>query len=153
MDGSLRGGSGAAARLIGARDEIALVKNTSEGIATVAMGLDWRPGDKIVCFREEFPANFLPWQRLASKGVEIEALSIEDPLDRVDQACRGARLLAVSYVNYLSGIRVDLKAFGEICRRQGCFYFVDAIQGMGAFPIDVEATGIDALAADGHKWS
>lgn len=143
----------AAARLIGARKaEIALVKNTSEGIATIAMGLDWRAGDKIVCFREEFPANFLPWQRLTSKGVQIEALSIEDPLERVDEACRGARLLAISYVNYISGIRVNLKAFGEICRRRGCFFFVDAIQGMGAFPIDVEEWGIDALAADGHKW-
>jgi selenocysteine lyase/cysteine desulfurase len=143
----------AVARLIGARaGEIALVKNTSEGIATVAMGLDWRSGDKIVCFREEFPANFLPWQRLVSRGVAIEVLSITDPLDRIDEACRGARLLAVSYVNYISGIRMDLKALGEICRRRGCFYFVDAIQGMGAFPIDVEAAGIDALAADGHKW-
>jgi len=143
----------AAARLIGAQDrEIAIVKNTSEGIATIAMGLDWRAGDKIVCFRDEFPANFLPWGRLASQGVTVEALSIEDPLDKIDQACRGARLLAVSYVNYLSGFRVDLDALGEICRRRGCFHFVDAIQGMGAFPIDVEASGIDALAADGHKW-
>jgi selenocysteine lyase/cysteine desulfurase len=143
----------AAARLLGARPtEIAVVKNTSEGIATVAMGLDWRPGDRVVCFQEEFPANFLPWQRLALKGVQIDTLSINDPLERVDQACQGARLLAVSYVNYLSGIRVDLKAFGEICRRRGCFYFVDAIQGMGAFPIDVDAAGVDALAADGHKW-
>lgn len=143
----------AAARLIHARDsEIALVKNTSEGIATIAMGLKWRAGDRIVCFREEFPANFLPWQRLASQGVRIEVLSIQDPLERIDQACQGARLLAISYVNYLSGIRVDLNGIGEICRRRGCFYFVDAIQGMGAFPIDVEASGIDALAADGHKW-
>ena len=143
----------AAARLIGARGgEIALVKNTSEGIATIALGLDWRPGDKIVCFREEFPANFLPWQRLVSKGVKLEVLSIEDSLDRIDQACQGARLLAVSFVNYLSGIRIDLNALGEICRRRDCFYFVDAIQGMGAFPIDVDQAGIDALAADGHKW-
>ena len=89
----------AAARLIGARGgEIALVKNTSEGIATIALGLDWRPGDKIVCFREEFPANFLPWQRLVSKGVKLEVLSIEDSLDRIDQACQGARLLAVNDV-------------------------------------------------------
>jgi selenocysteine lyase/cysteine desulfurase len=143
----------AAAKLIGAdRSEIALVKNTSEGIATIAMGIDWRPGDRMVGFREEFPANLLPWKRLQSRGVEVEWLSIHDPLDRIDEACRGARLLAISYVNYLSGHRVDLAAIGEICRRRECFYFVDAIQGMGAFPIDVEAAGIDALAADGHKW-
>jgi selenocysteine lyase/cysteine desulfurase len=55
-------------------------------------------------------------------------------------------------VNYLSGHRVDLTAIGEICKRHGCFYFVDAIQGLGVFPIDVRAMHIDALAADGHKW-
>lgn len=143
----------AAARLIGAQPgEIALVKNTSEGVATVAIGIDWQPGDRIVGFKEEFPANLLPWKRLEHKGLRVDWLSITDPLDRIDQACRGARLLAVSYVNYLSGHRVNLSALGEICRRRSCFFFVDAIQGMGAFPIDVEADRIDALAADGHKW-
>lgn len=143
----------ATARLIGAKGtEIALVKNTSEGIATIAMGMDWKAGDKIVVFREEFPANLLPWRRLEAKGARLEMLSIFDSLDRIDGACEGARLLAVSFVNYLSGHRVDLAGIGEICKRRGCFYFVDAIQGMGAFPIDVHAMGIDALAADGHKW-
>lgn len=141
------------ARLIGADpSEIALVKNTSEGIATIALGIDWRSGDRIVGFKEEFPANSLPWIRLEAKGVRVEWLSVTDPLDRIDQACQGARLLAISFVNFLSGFRVDLSAIGEICRRRGCFFFVDAIQGMGAFPLDVEINQIDALAADGHKW-
>jgi selenocysteine lyase/cysteine desulfurase len=144
---------GATARLIGAhRDEIAIVKNTSEGIATVALGIDWRPGDKIVAFQEEFPANYYPWLRLEKRGVQVEWLSIHDPLEKLDAAAAGARLLAISYVNYLSGHRVDLEAIGEICHRRGCFYFVDAIQGMGAFPIDVRRSRIHALAADGHKW-
>jgi selenocysteine lyase/cysteine desulfurase len=142
-----------AARLIGAEPgEIALVKNTSEGIATVAMGLDWHPGDKIVAFGEEFPANYYPWKRLEARGVRVEWLSIFDPLDRVDAACRGARLLAVSFVQYLSGFRADLEAIGEICHRHGCFFLVDAIQGLGAFPLDVRQARIHALAADGHKW-
>ncbi len=143
----------AAARLIGASPrEIAIVKNTSEGIATVAIGIDWKPGDRIVAFEEEFPANFLPWKKLEAGGVRITWLSIEDPLDKIDAACDGARLLAVSFVQYLSGYRADLNAIGEICRRRGCFFFVDAIQGLGAFPLDVERARIDALAADGHKW-
>jgi cysteine desulfurase/selenocysteine lyase len=143
----------ATARLIGAhRNEIAIVKNTSEGIATVAQGLEWRPGDKIVAFREEFPANYYPWKRLEETGVGVEWLSYLDPLDRIDEACRGARLLAISFVQYLSGHRVDLEAIGEICRRHGCIYFVDAIQGLGAFPVDVRKMHIGALAADGHKW-
>lgn len=143
----------AAARLInGSADEIAIVKNTSEGINTVALGLDWRTGDRVVAFREEFPSNDFPWRRLESRGVQVKWLSIYDPLERIADAVRGARLLAISFVNYQSGYRVRLRALGEICREHGCFFFVDAIQGMGAFPIDVEACHIDALAADGHKW-
>jgi cysteine desulfurase / selenocysteine lyase len=143
----------AAARLIHAdRSEIALVKNTSEGIATVALGLDWRPGDKMVAFNEEFPANVLPWRRLESRQVKVEWLSINDPLERIDHACRGARLLAISFVQYLSGFRADLEAIGEICSRHNCFFLVDAIQGLGAFPLDVDRCHIDGLASDGHKW-
>ena len=143
----------AAARLIGAdRSEIALVKNTSEGIATVAMGLDWKPGDRVVGFHEEFPANIYPWRQLEDRGVSVTWLSIADPLDRIEEACRGARLLAISFVQFLSGYRAPAQAIGEICHRNRCLFLVDAIQGLGAFPIDVRACRIDALAADGHKW-
>lgn len=142
-----------AARLVNCdASEIALMKNTSEGIATVAMGLDWRPGDRIVAFREEFPANYYPWKRLEEKGIAVTWLSVNDPLDRIDEACRGARLLAISFVQFLSGYRAPIQAIGEICHRNHCIYLVDAIQGLGAFPIDVRASHIDALAADGHKW-
>jgi selenocysteine lyase/cysteine desulfurase len=144
---------GATARLVGAEPaEIALVKNTSEGIATVAMGLDWKPGDRMVGFREEFPANYFPWKRLEQKGVTVTWLSVEDPLERIEQACRGAKLLAISFVQFLSGYRAPLQEIGEICRRNRCIFLVDAIQGLGAFPVDVRTCGIDALAADGHKW-
>jgi selenocysteine lyase/cysteine desulfurase len=143
----------AAAALINANaGEIALVKNTSEGIAIFANGLKWRAGDVVVAFREEFPSNFYPWKRLEAEGVEVRWLSCFDSLDRIDGACQGARLLAISYVQYLSGYRVDLDAIGEICARRRAIFFVDAIQGMGAFPIDVRRSRIHALAADGHKW-
>ncbi len=143
----------AAARLIGAhRDEIATIKNTSEGLATVAMGLDWRPGDRVIAFQEEFPANVFPWKRLERHSVKVEWLSAADPLETIDKAAHGARLLAISYVQYLSGRRADLEAIGEICHRHGCLFVVDAIQGLGAFPLDVKKARIHALAADGHKW-
>jgi selenocysteine lyase/cysteine desulfurase len=141
------------ARLINASpEEIAIVKNTSEGIATVALGLDWKPGDRVVAFKEEFPANYYPWLRLESRGVQLTWLSIHDSIETIADAVKGARLLAISFVNYLSGYRVNLQAIGEVCHAHNCFYFVDAIQGMGVFPIDVELCHIDALAADGHKW-
>src|ERR1019366_9420015 len=133
-----------AARLVnGSSEEIAIVKNTSEGIATVAMGLDWHPGDKIVAFEGEFPANQYPWRRLESKGVRIEWLPVTAPLERVDLAARGARLLAISFVQFLSGYRSDLDGIGEICHRHGLIFVVDAIQGLGAFPVDVQAAHID----------
>jgi selenocysteine lyase/cysteine desulfurase len=143
----------AAAQLLGAnRNEIALMKNTSEGISAVVRGLDWRPGDRIVSFREEFPSNYYPWLRMESQRCYVEWLSAHDPLEKIDHACTGAKLLAISFVQYLSGFRVDLNAIGEICKRRNCFFFVDAIQGLGAFPLNVETAHIDALAADGHKW-
>jgi selenocysteine lyase/cysteine desulfurase len=143
----------AAARLINAnRNEMALVKNTSEGIATVAMGLDWQPGDRIVAFHEEFPANYYPWKRLEARGIAVDWLSVEDPLDRIAESARGAKLLAISFVQFLSGYRSPIQAIGEICHANHCLFLVDAIQGLGAFPIDVRASHIDALASDGHKW-
>jgi selenocysteine lyase/cysteine desulfurase len=142
-----------AARLVnGTPEEIAIVKNTSEGIATVAMGLDWGPGDRIVAFEEEFPANQYPWRRLESKGVKIDWLPATAPLDRIEEAARGARLLSISFVQFLTGYRAEIAGIGEICKRHGVIYFVDAIQGLGVFPLDVRAAHIDALAADGHKW-
>jgi selenocysteine lyase/cysteine desulfurase len=143
----------AAARLVGAdRSEIALVKNTSEGIATVALGLDWKPGDRMVAFREEFPANYYPWKRLEEKGVNVIWLSVTDPIEKIAGAARGAKLLAISFVQFLTGYRAPIQVIGEICRANRCIFLVDAIQGLGAFPLDVRSCHIDALAADGHKW-
>ena len=143
----------AAARLINAgKDEIAIVKNTSEGISFIAEGFPWKSGDQVIAFREEFPANYYPWLRLENRGVKLKWLSIYDDIDTIAAAIPGSRLLAISFVNYLSGYRVDLPALGKLCRENGCFFFVDAIQGMGVYPLDIEECGIDALAADGHKW-
>ena len=132
--------------------EIAIVKNTSEGISFIATGLKWQAGAKIVAFREEFPANFFPWRKLEETGVRVEWLSVFDPLEKIEEAVRGAQLLSISFVQYLSGYRAPIEAIGEICRRSNCIFVVDAIQGLGAFPLDVRKCNIDALAADGHKW-
>ncbi|HUX66650.1 MAG TPA: aminotransferase class V-fold PLP-dependent enzyme [Terriglobales bacterium] len=143
------------ARLVNAAPaEIAFTKNTSEGLATIAQGLDWRPGDRIVAFDCEFPANLYPWLALRSRGVVVELLpaaALTD-LDRLRRACRGARLLSLSLVQFVSGFRADLEAVGAICRETGTWFLVDAIQGLGAFPVDVKRAGVHALAADGHKW-
>ncbi len=146
----------AAAQLIGAsKSEIAITKNTSEGLSFIANGLDWRSGDIVVGVRGDFPANYFPWARLRRLGVQLRWVELRDgciDVDELDRACEGARLLAVSFVHYLSGFRLDLDAVGEICKRRGCLFVVDAVQGLGPFPIDVKRSGIHALSASGHKW-
>lgn len=136
--------------------DIAFVKNTSEGIGIVAEGLPWQPGDNIVTAREEYPANIYPWMNLAGRGVEVRTvvsrenrLEIDDLFAALDSR---TRLLSISFIEFASGFRNDLDAIGAECRRRGILFFVDAIQGLGVFPLDVQQTPIDFLAADGHKW-
>ena len=146
----------AAGRLMGCgSDEVAITKNTSEGLSFVANGLDWRPGDVVVGIRDEFPANYFPWLRLAERGVRLRWLDLKNgriELDEIDRACDGARLLAVSFVQYLSGFRIDLDALGEICRRRDVLLVIDGVQGLGPFPVDVRKSGVHALSASAHKW-
>lgn len=145
--------------LLGAGDagEIAMVKNTSEGVSTVAFGLDWKPGDNVVVPRGEFPANAYPWLALGERGVEVRRVETDAngryaPADVERQMDARTRVVAVSFVNYATGFRADLAEIGRLCRDGGVLLFVDAIQGLGALPLNVEGMHIDVLAADGHKW-
>ena len=145
-----------AARLIGCGpDEIVITKNTSEGLSFVANGLDWRPGDVVVGIRDEFPANYFPWLRLEQRGVQLRWLDLKNgriELEEIDKACAGARLLAVSFVQYLSGFRLDLDALGEICRRRDVLLVIDGVQGLGPFPVNVKQSRVHAFSASAHKW-
>lgn len=135
--------------------EIALVKNTSEAISFVASGLEWNPGDNVVGTSEEFPSNRIPWEALSRHGVAYRPADIsgEDPehaiLARIDQR---TRLVAVSSIQYASGLRLNLERLGKACRERGILFMVDAIQSLGAFPMDVRAIQADFVMADGHKW-
>lgn len=146
-----------AAALINAQpDEMAFVKNTSEGLSLVANGLSWQSGDNVVISSAEFAANVYPWQALRSRGVQVRTVLEEEgrvPLERILETINArTRVVSISSVQYASGFRTDLAALGEFCKAKGVFLCVDAIQSLGAFPIDVEAMHIDFLAADGHKW-
>ena len=137
-------------------DEVTFVKNTTEGLSFVANGLNWNNGDNIVTTNAEFPANIYPWQGLQNRGVKVRMVLEEDgriPLDKLMQAIDNrTRLVTISSVQYASGFRTNLAALGEFCQSKGVFFCVDAIQSLGAFPIDVKAMNIDFLSADGHKW-
>jgi selenocysteine lyase/cysteine desulfurase len=147
----------AVARLLGAAsDDVAFVANTSEGIAKVAGGLDWSDGDEIVLGDLEYPANVYPWACQRPRGARLRFVPSEDgclPAERLIAALGArTRVLAVSMVQFTSGYRVDLAPLAEACRRRGILFVLDAIQGLGVFPVDVGALGVGALAADGRKW-
>jgi selenocysteine lyase/cysteine desulfurase len=146
------------ARLINAAsaDQIALLKNTSEGLSAVAFGLAWRPGDNIVGIARDFPSNRVVWEALDRIGVELRPVDVNsapDPEAALIAACDGrTRLLAVSWVHYVTGLRLDLERLGSHCRSRDILFCVDAIQGLGALRLDVQACGADFVAGDGHKW-
>ena len=137
-------------------DDIALLKNTTEGISLVAWGLDWQAGDNVVLPLAEFPSNRLPWLAQAERGVEAREIDIRSASDAeqalIDAMDSNTRLLSVSSVQWADGFRFDLERLGEACRKRGVLFFVDAIQQLGALPLDVESAHIDFLAADAHKW-
>jgi cysteine desulfurase/selenocysteine lyase len=147
-----------AAALIGARpEEIALVSNTTSGIGLVAEGLDWREGDNVVTFADEFPSNLYPWMNLASRGVETRRVATDvsgrSDLEKLAAACDArTRIVTVSWVGFATGYRHDIRRIAQIAHNQGALIFIDAIQGLGAFPLNVNECEIDFLAADGHKW-
>ncbi len=136
-------------------DEIALVENTSAGLNLVAGGLDWRAGDRVVIPSGEFPSNRLPWIALRSKGIDVVEIDLprEDPETALTAALTDrTRVLSVSAVRYDDGTRLDLERLGRACRRHGTLLCVDAIQQVGAFPLDPVGAGVDFLACGAHKW-
>jgi selenocysteine lyase/cysteine desulfurase len=148
----------AAARMVNATaDEIAFVSNTTAGIALVAEGFPWTAGDNVVTLDNEFPSNQYPWLNLAARGVETRRVPIGDAgrIDyaRLAAACdRRTRIVAASWIGYATGFRAEVARLAQIAHDCGARLFLDAIQGLGAFPLDVRAAGVDYFAADGHKW-
>ena len=146
------------AELVGASpDEIAFVKSTSHGLAMVAEGLDWRSGDEVaVASALEYPSNVYAWKHLADRGVGLGEIPVRDGAVTPEAVAAvigpRTRVVAVSSVQFASGHRTDLDAIGQLCRDRGVLFVVDAIQQAGAFPIDVKASGIHAMAACSHKW-
>lgn len=149
------------ARLIGAEaGDVALVASTTTGIVDIAFALDWRPGDRVVVFDGEFPTNVTPWQQAAATfGLEVVRLPLVgfcgDPrpgLAELEAVLRrGVRLVAVSAVQFQTGLRMPLAEMAAACHRHGAELFVDAIQAVGVVPVDVRE-GIDYLACGSHKW-
>jgi selenocysteine lyase/cysteine desulfurase len=146
------------AEMLGSRPEqVAFMRNTSDGLSTVANGLSWLPGDNLVTFRNEFPSNLYPWFRIRDAlGVEVRLCEERQgrvDLDELISLIDGrTRLVAISQVQYASGFRADLERIGRAARAHDALLVVDVIQALGVVPINVEAELVDVAAAACHKW-
>jgi cysteine desulfurase / selenocysteine lyase len=147
-----------AANMLGARPEqIAFMRNTSDGLSTIANGLGWKAGDNLVTFRHEFPSNAYPWLRLREAfGVEVRRceerggrIDLDEMIALIDNR---TRIVAVSHVQFATGFRADLKRLGAAARAVDALLVVDVIQAMGVIPINVAEDLIDVAAGAGHKW-
>ncbi len=151
------------ARWVGAQpDEIGFVANTTSGVVFAAMCFPWERGDAVVVLDGEFPSNVTPWQQAAAlHGLRVDRIPAArfgspDPghgLAQLGDALRaGAKVVAVSAVQFQTGLRMPLSAICHLAHRHGAAVFVDAIQGCGVVPLDFEALGVDLATCGGHKW-
>ena len=150
-------GRKAGAAIIGAQpEEIALLGPTTLGIALIANGLTWEPGDEIICYRDDYPANVYPWQELESlHGVVIKYIEPETPghitPDHIAALLSPkTKLCALASCHFLTGWRIDVDAIGQLLHANNVLFSLDAIQTIGAFETNVRH--VDFLSADSHKW-
>jgi len=137
-------------------EQIALIKNTSEGINIVGAGFPWEPGDNVVITEHEHENNTFPWRHLAERGVEIRFAEPDaDGCVRLSSYERAAddrtRIIAVAWVAYGNGYRADLPALGRFCKAHKIKLVVDAIQAVGVLNDRVDSLGADVVVAGGHK--
>lgn len=145
--------------LINAESEknIAFTTNTSEGLNIIANGMDFKRGDHIILFKGEFPANLYPFLKLEKKGVIIDwvepdknhIISINDIEKKITKK---TKLLSISFVQFLTGFKAEIKQIGKLCNENNIIFVVDGIQGLGVNKIDVKESFIDVLSTGGHKW-
>jgi cysteine desulfurase/selenocysteine lyase len=136
-------------------DEVALVGPTSLGLSLVASGLNFRKGDNILIYHDDYPSNVYPWMALVEKGVQVRLLNTRGlgvirTIDVMGQVDENTRLVALASCHFISGFRIEIAAIGKYLRERGILFCLDAIQTLGAFPTTVEY--VDFLAADAHKW-
>ncbi len=149
---------GLASAMIGARPEqVVFMRNTSDGLSTVANGLSWRAGDNVVTFQREFPSNIYPWLRLQRiMDVEVRMcperggrIDLDEMISLIDDQ---TRIVTISLVQFASGFRSDVRRLAEAARKRDALLVADVIQGMGVLPINVEDDLIDVAAGASHKW-
>jgi selenocysteine lyase/cysteine desulfurase len=138
-------------------DQIAFMRNTSDGFSNIANGLKWHAGDNVVSFAREFPANFYAWRMVRDRsGVELRLCDERDGRIDLDEFIAlidgNTRVVSISAVQYASGFKADLERIGKAARAVDALFCVDIIQGFGAMPFDLPAQLVDAACGASHKW-
>lgn len=144
-------------KLIGAQtDRIAWIDNVSNALNILANGLEWKPGDRIILNDIEFPSNVYPFMNLRKHGVEIDFVKSRNGIVDVEDIEKlitpKTKLVSISLVQFLSGYRADIDAIGELCKKNGIIFCVDAIQATGVVQIDVQKSKVDFLCGGSQKW-
>lgn len=137
-------------------ERITFVDNTSNGLNILAQGVRWKKGDSIISNDIEFPANVYPFLNVIKEGVKVEFVKSKNGIvsadDIIESIKPNTKLISISFVQFLTGYRADLEKIGEVCRDKGIILSVDAIQGLGAFTLDVEKNKIDFISCGTAKW-
>lgn len=137
-------------------ERVAWTPNVSSAMSILASGINWKPGDRILINDQEFPSNVYPFLNLQKSGVEIDFVKSVNGMVSAEEIERAVtprtRLLSISLVQFVTGFRSDLEHLGEICRKNGIIFSVDAIQGAGAVNIDTKKSNVDFLSGGAHKW-
>jgi cysteine desulfurase / selenocysteine lyase len=138
-------------------EQIAFVRNTSDGFSTIANGFAWQKGDNILTFEKEFPSNFYPWRRIRDAfGVELRTcperngrIDLDEFISLIDE---NTKLVSISAVQFSTGFRADLKKIGQATREVDALFAVDIIQGFGVLPFDLPEQLVDIACGASHKW-
>ncbi len=140
-----------------AADDVAFMRNTSDGFASVANGIDWKEGDNVVTFEKEFPSNYIPWRMVRDRwNVQLRMVPERDGRIDLDELIglidAKTRLVAISSIQYNSGFVADLEKIGRAVRSVDALFAVDIIQGLGARGYDLPSSFVDIACGASHKW-
>ena len=138
-------------------EQIAFMRNTSDGFASIAAGIDWAEGDNIVSFAGEFPANFYPWRRVRDEfGVDLRLAPEREGRIDLDEFCSlidsNTKLVTISAIQFASGFQADLASIAEAAHAVDALFAVDIIQALGARGFDLPGLGVDIASSASHKW-
>jgi selenocysteine lyase/cysteine desulfurase len=137
-------------------DDVILANSASYGLHLLANGIPWRPGDEVLLMRTDFPSCILPWLGLEDRGVRVRYIQPRERVIQPDELAASispsTRLLCATWVHSLSGYAVDLHGLGQVCRKYGVIFVANCSQAVGARPLNVSDTPVDAITSVGFKW-